>query len=127
MNRRLFDHIDLRVRSLAEAQPFYAKVLPALGFPEYCESPIGVAYDAVRLHPKPEFIGLIEDTEHRPKGTRLAFWAESKEELDRIGKSWSRREHQTSRARCSVPSTHRPTTGCSSKILVVTGWRSVAE
>ncbi len=82
MTRRLFDHVDLRVRNLAEARPFYAVVLPALGFPDYCETSIGIAYDAARLHPKPEFIGLIEDPGHVPNATRLAFWAETKAEVD---------------------------------------------
>ena len=86
MQRRLFDHIDLRVRSLAESGPFYAAFLPAIGFPDFCETSIGVAYDARRAHPKPEFIGLIEDPEHRPNATRLAFWAESVEEVDRIAR-----------------------------------------
>ena len=86
MERRLFDHIDLRVRSLAEARPFYAPVLPARGFPTFGETPLGIAYDAIRGHPKPEFIGLIEDPEHRPNATRIAFWAESKEEVERIAK-----------------------------------------
>jgi predicted enzyme related to lactoylglutathione lyase len=84
MNRRLFDHIDLRVRSLADAGPFYAQLLPAIGFPEFGQTPIGVAYDAVRDHPKPEFIGLIEDPDHRPNATRIAFWAESKDDVNRI-------------------------------------------
>ena len=86
MERRLFDHVDLRVRSLAEARPFYAQLLPALGFPTSYEIPLGIAYDAVRDHPKPEFIGLIEDLDHRPNATRIAFWAESKEEVERIAK-----------------------------------------
>ena len=30
--RRHYDHIDLRVRSLSEARPFYEVLLPALGF-----------------------------------------------------------------------------------------------
>lgn len=84
MERRLFDHIDLRVRSLAEALPFYAELLPALGFPTFSETSLGIAYDAIRDHPKPEFIGLIEDPEHRPNASRIAFWAESKEEVERI-------------------------------------------
>ena len=29
---RRYDHIDLRVHSLAEARPFYEAILPALGF-----------------------------------------------------------------------------------------------
>ena len=82
--RRLFDHIDLRVRSLSAARPFYAAFLPAVGFSEFCETPIGIAFDAVREHPKPEFVGLIEDPDHAPNATRLAFWADSKEEVDRI-------------------------------------------
>ena len=82
--KRLFDHLDLRVHSLAEAKPFYSRFLAAVGFPDFCETPIGIAYSAKREHPKPEFIGLIEDPAHQPNSTRLAFWAESKEEVDRI-------------------------------------------
>lgn len=84
--KRLFDHLDLRVRNLSQAKAFYSVLLPALGFPEFCETPIGIAYDAVRDHPKPEFIGLIEDTSHVANATRLAFWAESKEQVDEIAR-----------------------------------------
>lgn len=84
MQRRLFDHIDLRVRSLAEAKPFYSQFLPALGFPNFGETPMGIAYEAVSDHPKPEFVGLIEDPGHRPNATRIAFWVDSGNELDRL-------------------------------------------
>ncbi len=84
VQRRLFDHIDLRVRSLKEARAFYSLLLPAIGFPNFGDTPIGIAYDATRDHTKPEFVGLIEDQEHRPNSTRIAFWADSKEEVDRI-------------------------------------------
>ncbi len=30
--RRCFDHVDIRVRNLAEARPFYEVLLPVLGF-----------------------------------------------------------------------------------------------
>ena len=82
--RRLFDHIDLRVRSLAEAKAFYSVFLPAIGFPDFCETPIGIAYDARRDHLKPEFVGLIEDPAHVPNATRVAFWADTKEEVNRV-------------------------------------------
>ena len=81
---RLFDHVDLRVSRLDVVRPFYAEVLPALGFPHFCETPIGIAFEAASDHPKPEFIGVIEDPDHRPTATRLAFWAETKEEVDRV-------------------------------------------
>ena len=84
MSRRLFDHIDLRVRSLAEAKPFYAVLLPALGFPNFGVTSLGIAYDAVRDHSKAEFVGLIEDPLHVPTATRIAFWAETRQEVDRI-------------------------------------------
>jgi len=82
--RRLFDHVDLRVRNLAEAKGFYSLFLPAIGFPDFCETSIGIAYEARSEHPKPEFIGLIEDPAHVPNATRLAFWADTKAEVDRV-------------------------------------------
>jgi len=80
--RRLFDHIDLRVRDIREAEPFYSKVMPALGFPIRVEENSGVSYDARREHPKPEFISLIEDPQHVANKTRIAFWCDSREEVD---------------------------------------------
>ena len=82
---RIFDHIDLRVSNLEEAQVFYSVFLPAIGFPDLDKIPIGNAYHARRDHPKPEFIGLIEDPKHVPNSTRLAFWAETKNDVDRLG------------------------------------------
>ena len=82
--KRLFDHIDLRVRSLAEVKDFYTRFLPAVGFPGRMEMSDCLGFDAEREHPAPEFIGLIEDPAHQPNATRLAFWADSREEVDRI-------------------------------------------
>lgn len=82
--KRLFDHIDLRVSNLERVKPFYAAFLPAIGFSEYCETPIGIAYGAKSDHPKPEFIGIIEDPSHISNATRLAFWLDTKAELDQV-------------------------------------------
>ena len=79
---RLFDHIDLRVRNLAEADPFYAKILPALGFPTRFEEEGCVSYDAISDHPKPECINLTEDRDHVPNRTRIAFWRDTREGVD---------------------------------------------
>jgi hypothetical protein len=54
---RLFDHIDLRVRDLTAAESFYAKILPALGFPTRIPEKDCVSYDAISDHPKPEESG----------------------------------------------------------------------
>ena len=82
MSPRLFDHLDLRVRSLREAEPFYAAILPALGFPHRGRSPHGIYFEALGPHPKPEFIGLIEDPAHVSHGTCLAFWRDTREAVD---------------------------------------------
>jgi len=82
MKSRFFDHIDLRVTNLKEAEAFYALMLPAVGFPHRLSDPSIVSFDSARQHPKPEFITLIEDRSHLPNHTRIAFWCDSKEEVD---------------------------------------------
>ncbi len=83
MKTRRFDHIDLRVRNRAEAQRFYAMVLPALGFPHDQSGERWGAFDTGDAEPT-EFFGFTEDPEHQPNGTRIAFWAETREEVDRV-------------------------------------------
>jgi len=83
MSRRLFDHIDLRVKNRAAAQKFYAQVLPAIGFrvdksgDEWglFEAEGGKAVD---------FFGFTEEADHRPSGSRIAFWAESREAVNKV-------------------------------------------
>ena len=33
-----------------------------------------------------EFFGFTEDRDHQPNGTRIAFWADTREEVDRIAR-----------------------------------------
>src|SRR4026208_810192 len=83
MSRRLFDHIDLRVKNRAAAQKFYAQVLPAIGFGVdksgdqwgLFEAEGGKAVD---------FFGFTEEADHRPNGSRIAFWAESREAVNKV-------------------------------------------
>ena len=81
---RLFDHIDLRVRDLKEADAFYSALLPALGFPERSADETFVCFDADEPHPKTPFIALIEDRAHQPNATRLAFWKDTREEVEAL-------------------------------------------
>src|SRR5436309_13499961 len=83
--RRYFDHIDLRVKRRAVAQEFYSKILPAIGF---SSDESGERWGAFQV-PEPddkarEFFGFIEDPGHRPNESRIAFWAETNEEVDRM-------------------------------------------
>ena len=84
MKSRLFDHIDLRVTNLEAADAFYGVLLPAIGFPARRVEADSIAYDSSRGHSKPEFVSLIEDPEHLPNKTRIAFWCDTREEVDQV-------------------------------------------
>jgi catechol 2,3-dioxygenase-like lactoylglutathione lyase family enzyme len=82
MKMRCFDHIDLRVRDMKVAREFYGKFLPQLGFVR--ESPgedFHTFYAAGGDNPA-EFFGFTQDENHQPNGTRIAFWADMREEVD---------------------------------------------
>ena len=101
------DHIDLRVRSLPLAEPFYDLLLPALGLTRKTHSVVdangdwsdvadGAAYNVSEYFETPDtrraarFIGVIEDSKMIPVATRVAFCVESEEELER----WRDRLHE---------------------------------
>ena len=94
MKARLFDHIDLRVKDMEVARKFYGKFLPQIGFVrERAEpAPAGASggdfhtfYSASGDRPS-EFFGFTEDKNHQPNGTRIAFWADTRDEVDRVAK-----------------------------------------
>jgi catechol 2,3-dioxygenase-like lactoylglutathione lyase family enzyme len=83
MSTRLFDHIDLRVKNRENAQRFYSKILPAIGFRVdksgekwgVFEAQGGVGVD---------FFGFEEEANHEPNANRIAFWAPSREAVDKV-------------------------------------------
>jgi len=81
---RRYDHIDLRVRSLAEARPFYETLLPALGFTRRVEIDGWLQFEALEPSEPPEFFGITETTHHQPNACRIAFWAQSPADVDRL-------------------------------------------
>ena len=83
MKTRYFDHIDLRVKNRKRAQRFYEQVLPAIGFTRETGDDEWGAFTAPGKG-KREFFGFTEDPEHRPNGTRISFWADTPEEVDRV-------------------------------------------
>jgi predicted enzyme related to lactoylglutathione lyase len=82
--RRCFDHIDLRVRSLSEARPFYEALLPALGFTRDASIEGWLTYEASGTDGAQEFFGVTESPRHVANECRVAFWAESLSEVDRL-------------------------------------------
>jgi catechol 2,3-dioxygenase-like lactoylglutathione lyase family enzyme len=74
------------------AKKFYGQFLPQLGFVRERHEPspspeIGgdfhAFYSAGADKPS-EFFAIDEDKNHQPNGTRIAFWADTREEVDRI-------------------------------------------
>jgi catechol 2,3-dioxygenase-like lactoylglutathione lyase family enzyme len=86
MKTRRLDHIDLRVKDFQQAMTFYKKLLPELGFTcDRSDDTWGTFYSVGNDKPS-DFFGFTRDPDHRPNGTRVAFWADTRAEVDRIAK-----------------------------------------
>ena len=83
MMNRIFDHIDLRVPDLAAAEPFYAMLLPVLGFTRKVDVEGWLQWEASD-EAITEFFGITESAAHVANETRIAFRAESDAEVDRL-------------------------------------------
>ncbi|QIF02721.1 VOC family protein [Roseimicrobium sp. ORNL1] len=84
MTRRL-DHIDLRVRHLEEVRAFYETLLPALGFVHDAKIEGWIQYDAMGEDGDlRDFFGVTESPAHIANENRIAFWADTDAEVDRL-------------------------------------------
>lgn len=81
---RWFDHIDLRVRRLSEVRRFYETLLPALGFTRDAKIDGWLQYEVESNGGVSEFFGVTESPQHVANESRIAFWAESVEEVNRL-------------------------------------------
>lgn len=81
--RRRFDHIDLRAPRLRDVSPFYEQLLPALGFTRRVLAEGWLQFEASDGEIT-EFFGVTESASHVPNENRIAFWAESNAEVDRL-------------------------------------------
>ncbi|MBB6635754.1 VOC family protein [Cohnella thailandensis] len=84
MNR--FGHIDLRVNDLERDLPFYEKLLPELGFTRTFHSANWKVFAADGELPSAAYFAITEDREHRPNANLIGFWAQDREEVDRLAK-----------------------------------------
>jgi predicted enzyme related to lactoylglutathione lyase len=84
MSRNPYSHIDLRVRSLANVTEFYRNLLPELGFTSWWGKGDWRGAAARDSFPSKPFFALTEDPDHQPNGTRIAFWVNSREDVDRL-------------------------------------------
>ncbi|MEP7015790.1 MAG: VOC family protein [Verrucomicrobiota bacterium] len=86
MKTRRLDHIDLRVKDFGTAMKFYEKLLPELGFTCNRSDTKWATFYSVGPDKPSEFFGFTQDRRHQPNGTRIAFWADTRNEVDRIAK-----------------------------------------
>lgn len=82
---RIFDHVDLRVKDMARAAPFYRRLLPLLGFSVRVDIPDWLQFEAPGREAT-EFFGLTGDPSHVPNRTRIAFWASSRQRVDEFAR-----------------------------------------
>jgi catechol 2,3-dioxygenase-like lactoylglutathione lyase family enzyme len=80
----VIDHIDLRVADVAAARPFYDAFLKVFGFRSRRQSNGDIVYYRFAERRVQEAIALIEATGHVANEVRLAFRANSPEDVDRI-------------------------------------------
>ena len=80
----LYDHLDLRVRSIAGTKPFYDALLPAMGFSKIGGDGESVTYYHESGDRSLPFFGIIEDPSHAPNGTRTALAARDRNDVDRL-------------------------------------------
>ncbi len=80
----LYDHIDLRVSDLAKVRKLYDALVPAMGFSHLQEDGGNINYYLEAADRSQPFFGLMTDPQHRPNGSRVAFRAVSRDDVDRL-------------------------------------------
>ena len=80
----LFDHIDMRVRDLARTRPLYDALLPTMGYSEINADEESAGYHRPGETGAEPFIWLVQESGHTPNGTRIAFAASSRADVDRL-------------------------------------------
>jgi predicted lactoylglutathione lyase len=80
----LFDHIDMRVRDLTRTRPLYDALLPAMGYSQINADEESAGYHQPNEIGDKPFIWLVQEGDHTPNGTRIAFAAQTRGEVDRL-------------------------------------------
>jgi predicted lactoylglutathione lyase len=80
----LFDHVDLRVTDLSRIRKLYDALLPAMGFTRVSEDDETITYYLPGDDATAPFFGINVDPSHRPNGSRIALYAASRDEVDRL-------------------------------------------
>ena len=80
----VFDHVDLRVADIARCRPFYDALLREYGFRGKTQPDGAQLYYRLEDRHVREVIVVSAEPDHRPNATRLAFFAGTRADVDRI-------------------------------------------
>jgi len=80
----LFDHIDMRVRGLANVRPLLDPLLSAMGYSEFNIDDGSIGYHQPGEDGTRPFLWVIENTQHAPGLSRIAFAAATRSDVDRL-------------------------------------------
>jgi hypothetical protein len=80
----LIDHVDARVRNLTRVRPLYDALLPAMGYSEINADEESAGYHIPGESGAQAFIWFAQDAAHQPNGTRIAFAAGTRADVDRF-------------------------------------------
>ena len=79
-----FGHIDLRVRDLEAATPFYDALLPSLGFSERYHGGAWKVWATIDPAPGTAYFAVTEDPVHTENSNRIALQVGSAADVDRV-------------------------------------------
>ena len=87
-SKRLFSHVDLRVRDAQRARAFYSALFAPLGM----QADVGTNFTSYSIDPdapdaEQEWFGFTEDAGMEPGSGRLSFWAETRDTVDRMAEA----------------------------------------
>ncbi len=102
-----FHHIDLRVSNLEAALRFYEQVMPAIGFTHKGKhtEPYGITWEMFvvdNLRPSPIF-AITEAANHVPNRNCIAFFVESRAEVECIASIVKKAGGQNIEGPCECP------------------------
>lgn len=80
----LLDHVDLRTGNLSRVRPLYDALMLAMGYADLHVDEESIGYHRENETGDDAFLWLVEESDHRPNGTRVAFGAASRSEVDRL-------------------------------------------
>ncbi|MDQ1909954.1 VOC family protein [Paenibacillus sp. GD4] len=79
-----YSHMDVRVTSWEQVHHFYEALLGALGYTRTFHTELWKVFASEGELPSVAYFALTVNPEHEPNENTIGFWAEEREEVDRI-------------------------------------------